>query len=68
MITTDIWFASFLRLRGFHLKNYMVLSRGKGSFEFSITDDVWKIMKLEFDSSEISKVKHLQASLKDLLY
>lgn len=68
MKTTDIWFASFLQLKGFKLSNFDIISRGKGSFDFCINDKDWRLMRLEFNESEIAKVKQIQLSLKDLLY
>lgn len=68
MKTKDIWFASFLQLKGFKIANYTILSRGKGSFDFDITEDEWKDMRLKFNNSDISKIKQIQLSLKDLLF
>jgi hypothetical protein len=68
MRTTDIWFASFLQLKGYQLSNFSILNRGKGSFDFVISEEEWKTMHLAFNSSDISKIKQIQLSLKDLLY
>lgn len=68
MRTTDIWFASFLQLKGYTLSNFSILNRGKGSFDFIISEEEWKNMHLAFNSSDISKIKQIQLSLKDLLY
>ena len=66
--TTDIWFASWLQVKGYKLKDFTVKSRGKGSYTFEITDDQWKNEKLDFSNSEVSKVKTSFSGLKDLLY
>jgi len=68
MKTTDIWFASFLQLRGYTVGNFEMVSRGRGCFDFDLNPEEWKEMRLEFNSSEISKIKQIQLSLKDLLY
>jgi len=68
MKTTDIWFASFLKMNGFKLKDYVILSRGKGRYEFDITEIEWKNQKLKFVDSEISELKIIFDQLKDLLY
>lgn len=67
--TTDIWFASYLiDLHGIKLEDFKITSRGRGIFFFNISDDEWKNHKLQFVKSDISKVKHGQEKLKDLLY
>jgi len=66
--TTDIWFGSFLRMKGFNVKNYEVISKGRGKYFFDVEMELWKQLKLEFDSSEISKLKLHQIALKDLLH
>lgn len=66
--TSDIWFASFLKLQGFEVNNYEIMSKNKGKFFFIIEDDNWKKLKLRFDKSEISKIKLHQIALRDLLY
>ena len=68
MKTTDIWFAAFLRLKGYEITDYNVLSRGKGKFFFDISPSDWKEMKIEFSNSIISGIKLHQIALKDLLY
>ena len=65
--TTDIWFSSFLRMRGHGVTNFEVFSKNKGKFFFEIPEDVWKELRLAFDSSDISKIKLHQIALKDLL-
>ena len=68
MKTTDIWFASYLQVKGFKLIDFEVLSRGKGRYEFEITPDQWKTERLAFSNSEISKIKTNFSALKDLLF
>jgi len=68
MKTTDIWFASFLQLKGVKLSNFTIIGKGKGSFDFCLTEDEWRKFRLEFNDSDISKIKQIQLSLKDLLY
>lgn len=68
MNTTDLFFASYLKLKGYKLTNYKVVSRGKGRYFFEITDEEYKKEKLEYSNSDISKIKQISESLKDLLY
>lgn len=66
--STDIWFCSYLKMKGHHIKDYTVISSNKGRFFFDMTEAEWKKMKLEFDSSEIGRMKLEQIALKDLLH
>ena len=67
--TRDLWFASFLKLKGYEVKDFIRINEGKkGKFQFAISDTDWKELKLEFDKSDISKVKYFQEQLKDLVY
>lgn len=68
METTDLFFAAYLKLKGFELSDYTVLSRGKGRYIFNISEEDYKKQKLEFSNSDISKIKQNCESLKDLLY
>jgi hypothetical protein len=67
-VTTDIWFASFLKLKEYQVINFDVLPKSKGRFYFNISDEDWKKLKLEFDASAISKIKMHQIALKDMLH
>lgn len=67
-LTTDIWFASFLKLKGHKVKNFDVMTKSKGRFHFEISEEEWKKLKLEFDASDISKIKMHQIALKDMLH
>lgn len=66
--STDIWYSSFLMLKGFKLIKYEVVSRGKGKYFFNISDDEWVKYKLEFNNSELIKYKTNIEQLKDLLF
>lgn len=66
--TKDLWFASFLLLKGYDVFDYTKLSSNKGEYIFDISDEDWKKFKLEFNVSNISKVKYFQEKLKDLIY
>lgn len=66
--TTDIWFAAFLRNKGFNMKTVEVIKRGKGKFYFEIDDESWKSMKLDFLKSDFCKCKELISQLKDLTF
>lgn len=66
--TTDIWFSAFLKMKGYPVVNFDVLPKSKGRFHFNIQDEDWKKMKLEFDASDISKIKMNQIALKDMLH
>ena len=68
MKTTDIWFASYLQVKGYTLSDFEIISRGKGKYEFDISADDWKSEKLTFSNSDISKLKMNFTGLKDLLY
>ena len=66
--TTDLWFASFLKMEGYEITKYEVLARNRGKFYFNISDNDWKELKLKCDKSVISTIKIMQISLKDLLH
>jgi len=66
--TTDIWFAAYLKFRGYDLHDYEVIRPGKSKFILSISPDDWKAMKLEFMRHDISKLKQIMEELKDLSY
>lgn len=68
MRTTDLWFAAFLIHKGHTLSDYTVVSRGKGEFCFDVSDAEWKKLKLEFNNSDLSKIKQVIEQLKDLCY
>ena len=68
MKTTDIWFAAFLKLNGYEIIDFEIISPGKGRFKFNISSNEWKDRKLEFLKSDISSAKQAMQELKDLLY
>ena len=68
METTDIWFAAFLKFKGYVLEDYTVIARGKGKYKFTISKEDYKKAKMEFINSESSKIKQIMEELKDLLY
>lgn len=66
--TTDIWFAGFLKFKGYKLFDFKVVAKGKGIYYFEISEDNYKKEKIEFINSEISKIKQVMEEIKDLLY
>lgn len=66
--TTDLFFAAFLKLNGFGIADFEVISKGRGRYKFNISSEDYKRMKLDFISSDISKVKQIMEEIKDLLY
>ena len=66
--TTDLFFAAFLKLKGYELKDFELVAKGKGKFRFVISREDYKNMKLEFVNSDISKIKQNIEEIKDLLY
>lgn len=64
----DVWFISFLKIKGHEIDHYEVIARGKVKCHFDISDDEWKELKLEFNKSEISKYKSIIESIKDLSF
>jgi hypothetical protein len=68
METTDIWFAAYLRYKGYEITDFEVMHRGKGKYIFSISEEDWKKLKLEFSKSETNAIKSFHLSLKDMTY
>ena len=66
--TTDLFFAAFLKFKGFELKDFEVIAKGRGRYKFKISKEDYKQMKLEFIASDISKIKQNMEEIKDLLY
>lgn len=66
--TTDVWFASYLMLIGVDLATYEVISKGKGRYYFDVEEDDWKLHKMRFHQSDVTRVKMLQISLRDLVH
>ena len=66
--TSDIWFASFLMLRGYKINNYIVIGKGRVKCGFALSDAEWQTLKLEFNNSELIRYKALHEQIKDLAY
>jgi len=66
--TTDIWFTTFLKMEGYEIVNYEVISKNRGVFYFNISNSAWKELKLKCDKSMICTIKTTQLAIKDLLY
>ena len=66
--TTDLFFAAFLKLKGYELGDFQVIGRGKGKYKFNISDEDMKKLKLEFSQSDISKIKQIIETLKDMVW
>jgi hypothetical protein len=64
----DVWFISFLKIKGHQMTKYEVIGRGKVKCYFDISDDDWKDLKLEFNKSEISLYKSTIEAIKDLAF
>lgn len=68
MKTSDIWFASWLKTRGYKLLDFEKLDKNRGRYTFDISTETWKKEKLAFSNSDVSSIKLHFTSLKDLLY
>jgi len=66
--TTDIWFASFLLIKGIELTSFEKTKPRKGEYRFNLPEEAWKKYKLEFFNSEFVKMRQAQERLKDLVY
>lgn len=66
--TTDIWLASFIRMKGHNVADFEVISKNKAKFKFEVSDEEWRKLKMAFDVSDISKIKLHQIALKDLIH
>lgn len=72
--TTDLHFAGYLKYLGKQVVDFKIVytdAKGrplKASFYFDLTDEEWKQLKLDFNVSEVSKVKQEVEALKDMLY
>lgn len=66
---TDIWFASYLiEFKQIPLSKYKVLGKNKLGFYFELDDTQWSTLRLEYVSSDLSRLRQTQDRLKDLLY
>jgi len=66
--TTDVWLMAFLVLKGYEIKSYSVIARGKIKAQFEIEDSLWRTLKLEFQKSDVSKLKSTIDQIKDLAW
>ena len=66
--TKDLWFASFLSIKGVEPIDYKLLPNNRGEYYYDVDIDEWKSYKLEFRDSTVSKVKYIQETLKDLVH
>lgn len=64
--SSDVWFISFLIIKGNKIAKYDVIERGRVKCYFEISEDDWKKHKLEFSQSEVSKYKQTIEMLKDM--
>lgn len=65
--TKDLWFCSFLRIKGYSITDY-TKDNNKVEFVFDIDNEQWKQLKIEFNSSEMSKVKWEIEKIKDMIF
>lgn len=68
METRDLFFAAFLRLKGYEVSDFKMIDKRKAIYVFGISKEDYKKMKLEFMKSDISKIKQFQEELKDLIF
>jgi hypothetical protein len=66
--SSDVWFCAFLIHKGHKVKDYETIGRGKIRCEFDVDAKEWKILKLEYNNSEVSEYKMIIDKLKDLAY
>lgn len=66
--TSDLFFAAFLKLKGYEIEDFQVIAKGKGRYKFKMSPEEYKQMKLEFVRGDLSKVKQIIEELKDLVW
>ncbi len=67
--TNDLWFVTWLDLRGVKFDAYEVMPRTtKISFEFALTDPQWVELRRLFAQDPIAGFKNRMTTLKDLAY
>jgi hypothetical protein len=66
--STDIWFTAFLVKKGFEIKDFTLIGKGKARYTLMINEEDWKKCKMEFHNSEISQYKAIFEKLKDLIH
>lgn len=66
--TSDVWFTAFLMSKGYKIKDYEVIGRGRVKCHFDLNDSEWQSLKLEFNNSDIIKFKSYIDQIKDLAF
>jgi hypothetical protein len=66
--STDVWFCSFLMSKGYKIEKYDVIQRGRVKCYFTLSDEQWQKLKLEFNNSDIIKFKMYIEQIKDLSF
>lgn len=68
-LTTDLWFGTYLKVRGIEPADYEVIGRStKLKLFFDLTDEEWRAHRVAFTHSEFSKFRTEMTRLKDLAY
>ena len=65
--TTDIGFVTFLDLEGHKLKDYVKDQNGIATFSFDISEEEWKLKKIEYHNSRDLKFKTRMQNIKNML-
>jgi len=66
--STDIWFCSYLMYKGHQITKFEKHGRGKVKCYFTLSEDSWNKLKLEFNNSEFIKFKGFTEQIKDLAF
>lgn len=68
--TKDLMFAGYLKVKGYKVVDFTKLDTNRhiAEYSFDIDDATWKMLKLEFDQSDASRIKWAMEQLKDLSY
>ena len=64
---TDLWFAAYLKMKGYILCDYEITGPHRARFVFDISDEDYKKERMAFFKSDISKIKQITEELKDLV-
>lgn len=68
-VTSDLWFATYLKVRGVDPVNYETIGKTtKLKVFFRISAEEWRAHRVAFANSEISKFRNEMTRLKDLAY
>jgi len=65
---TDLWFAAFLKIKGYKLSNFEAVGPKKIRFFFEISEEDYKKERVAFFKSEYSQYKQVIEELKDLVF